>query len=80
MIKLKKYLISGLIVVGIILSLQNFIPRLQADSISGTTINMTDPQMLYYYQCVYGPEYMNSHWLYDLYYCLEEPFNCMIVV
>lgn len=77
--KLKKYLISGLIVAVIILSLQNFIPRLQADYISGTTINMSSPDLLYYYMCVYGPEYMHSRWLYDLTYCLEEPMNCMIV-
>jgi len=80
MAKLRKPFILGLVFIGIVLSLLNFIPGIQAGSLFGTTTNLDDPELLWWYFVTYGPQYMHNHWLYELYYCLGDPSNCAVVI
>jgi len=79
MVKLRKPFVLGLIFIGIVLSLLNFIPGIQAGSFFGTTTNLDDPELLWWYFVTYGPQYMHKHWLYELNYCLGDPSNCAVV-
>jgi hypothetical protein len=76
--RVQKSVVLGLILGGILFSLLNFLPQVQASSIRGTTTNLSDPDLLYYYFCHYGPQYMNQHWLEGMDYCLDNFSNCMI--
>jgi len=49
MAKLRKPFILGLVFIGIVLSLLNFIPGIQAGSLFGTTTNLDDPELLWWY-------------------------------
>lgn len=64
----------------LVLAFFNFIPQIQASSIQGTTTNLNNPELLYYYMCHFGPQYMNNHWIEGWDYCLEQASNCAIYV
>jgi len=77
----RKLFVLALVLAGIVLSLLNFIPRVQAGTFHGTVTIMTDPDMLYQYYQIYGEAYMYRHWMgEDLMYCLGIPSNCQLAI
>jgi len=78
--KILKVFTLALISVGIFLSVLNFLPEAKADAIYGTTTTITNPNDLWYWTVIYGPDEMSRRWLHeDLKYCLSVESNCCIV-
>jgi hypothetical protein len=66
-------LLIAIIVMGIAMSISNFVTKAYAGSMWGTTTQVTS----YYWELVY---YMEGRWLYDDYYCIGNASTCCVEV
>lgn len=78
--KILKALMIVLVLSGIAISVPNFLPKVEASSIWGTTTEIDSPEELWHYYQKYGIAGLASRHIEDDYYCVDDPSNCVIVI
>lgn len=75
---LKAFMVT-LSLIGIVLSVLNFVPKLYAPSLWGTVTELTPENIWDYYQ-EYGIEGLNDRHIEGDFYCVDAACDCVMVI
>jgi len=78
--KVLKVVMIIMIVAGIAFSVSNFLPRLEAGGIFGTTTNISSPDALWHYYGIYGIEGLADRHMEGDLYCCDQSSDCVIAL
>lgn len=78
--KILKGIIVTAIFLGFSLSIFNFLPRLNADTIFGSRTTIDNPDLLWHYYQMYGIDGLADRHIMNDDYCVDDPCDCAQVI